>query len=67
MNEEEITEDEYIVTPEKHDRWSLLVLATAFTGDLAKVLADYSATAAVMAAAHRLYKKEKSEFYEIVR
>lgn len=65
MNEDEIIE--YVIAPERHDRWSLFVLGVGFVGDICKSLADYTSTAALMAAQHRAHKKEKSRFYEIVR
>lgn len=64
MEEEEITYGE-TATPKLHDRWSLLTLGVAFTGDVVQLAADYLATMAVMSVQHGAQKRCDKTFREI--
>jgi hypothetical protein len=66
MDEEGII-DEVTFEPRLHDRWSLLTLAVAFTGDLVQITADYFASAAMMAAQHSKQKEYDRKFKEIIK
>jgi len=66
MGEEEIIET-YTVEPRLHDRWSLLTLGMGFIGDMAQVVANYTATAAMMTAQHAKQKAFDDKFKEITR
>jgi len=65
MGEEETIE--YTVEPRLHDRWSLLTLGVAFVGDIARVVADYTSSAAMMTAQHAKQKNFDDKFREIVK
>lgn len=66
MEEEGITYEE-TATPKLHDRWSLLTLGVAFTGDVVQLTADYLATAAVMSVQHGAQKRYDRVFREIIK
>jgi len=64
--DEEGTIEEVRIQPRLHDRWSLLTLAVAFTGDVLQIAADYSASAAMMAAQHARQKNFDHEFTDMM-
>jgi len=61
MDEDEIVFS-YEVSPKLHNKWSLLALAAGFIGDIARVVADNTSTAATMAIQHAKQKEFDKEF-----
>lgn len=55
------------IQPRKHDRWSVIVLATSLVSGILNEVHAHSVAALETLQEHRWHKIEEEKFYEVVR
>jgi hypothetical protein len=65
MDDEDV---EYVTTvkPQKHTKWSFIVLAADLAANLVREVADTMETGVTLLLQHREHKIEEDDFFEIV-
>ena len=67
MDDEELSAEAVAVaTPQKHTKWSFIVLAVNTAAEVASAIADGLQTATILLSQHRLHKIDEDDFYEAV-
>jgi hypothetical protein len=69
MDDEEFTREAELARisiPQKHTRWSFIVLAVNTVAEMASAVTDGLQTATVLLSQHRMHKIEEDDFYETV-
>jgi hypothetical protein len=67
MDDGDLNEQAMMVCiPQKHTKWSFIVLAVNTVAEMATAVSDGLQTATVLLSQHRLHKIDEDKFYEVV-
>lgn len=69
MDDEDFTREaelQRISIPQRHTKWSFIVLAVNTVAEISSAITDGLQTATVLLSQHRLHKIEEDDFYEAV-